>query len=831
MKSKFEPYNILWTTQSRDSSESMPLGGHDAGCNVWVADNELCLYLAQSGTFDENGTMLKLGRIRLWLEKKELLSVNFRQELLLEKGQIEINAGEKEEEVRFLLWQDVNNANLHISFQSQIPQRLHVSYDCWRYRDREVVPDETGQCRNYSTVGEPSPVEKVITYADEVHCEGNELWFFHQNRNDALVYDRAIRQQHLEEVQEMFPNPLKDRIMGGCMVCEDWDDAKLMDGVLYYEKIRREDSEILDQMEYHFQTGAVQETEILVSLETNQYSSIEAWKNVVQKKQNSGFTLSQNQRWWQQYFEKSFIIIDEKHPGSDYWNMGRNYQLFRYMLGCNYYGKWPTKFNGGLFTFYEKFTPDYRNWSGTEFTAQNQRLVYWPMLKTGDFEAMKVQLDFYKKLLAAGKARAKHYWGIDGAYFPEQLSCFGTSNCAEYRWSRRPGVPQGEDDNAWVRMHYSSALEFALMMLEYAEYSGADISEYLDFIDSVVRFYFNHYGTDENGKLRVFPSTALETYKGNPWAEDRNEYGAANPMDVAAGLREVLERLIRYLELHVPGSTVEAETEDELRCVTKTGAGGERKGISEARAGDELRYISKAEVSDECRCVLETKQNEKSRCSTNAGIDEILRDIVEAGGDKEAECRERSMNNIAQYRLWRDMCPDLPLGEENGQTVFLPAQEYVPEPFNCELPQLYPIFPYSCRGLSEEQKQIGRNTYNSPLLTEDQRLLVSWHQNGIFAARLGMPEEAMRVQLFKLGDSGRRFPAFWGPGHDWTPDHNWGGSGMIGLQEMLLQVKDDGYEVLPCWDRTVEVHFKLFVPGGETVEYRLEVVKSGNQNK
>ncbi len=28
---------------------------------------------------------------------------------------------------------------------------------------------------------------------------------------------------------------------------------------------------------------------------------------------------------------------------------------------------------------------------------------------------------------------------------------------------------------------------------------------------------------------------------------------------------------------------------------------------------------------------------------------------------------------------------------------------------------------------------------------------------------------------------------FWGPGYDWTPDHNWGGSGMIGLQEMLLQ--------------------------------------------
>lgn len=47
----------------------------------------------------------------------------------------------------------------------------------------------------------------------------------------------------------------------------------------------------------------------------------------------------------------------------------RNYTLFRYMLGCNAYSKWPTKFNGGLFTFDPvwvnpdmAFTPDFRRW-------------------------------------------------------------------------------------------------------------------------------------------------------------------------------------------------------------------------------------------------------------------------------------------------------------------------------------------------------------------------------------------------------------------------------------------------------------------------------------
>ena len=67
------------------------------------------------------------------------------------------------------------------------------------------------------------------------------------------------------------------------------------------------------------------------------------------------------------------------------------------MLGCNAYSQWPTKFNGGLFTFdpmyvYQimEFTPDFRKWGGGTMTAQNQRLVYWPMLKSGDFDLMKM---------------------------------------------------------------------------------------------------------------------------------------------------------------------------------------------------------------------------------------------------------------------------------------------------------------------------------------------------------------------------------------------------------------------------------------------------------
>jgi hypothetical protein len=63
----------------------------------------------------------------------------------------------------------------------------------------------------------------------------------------------------------------------------------------------------------------------------------------------------------------------------------------------------------------------------------------------------------------------------------------------------------------------------------------------------------------------------------------------------------------------------------------------------------------------------------------------------------------------------------------------------------------------------------------------------------------------------------RRFRTFWGPGFDWMRDHNWGGSGMIALQEMLLQTPSDRLLLLPAWPRDWNVDFKLHGPAQTVV--------------
>ncbi len=64
-------------------------------------------------------------------------------------------------------------------------------------------------------------------------------------------------------------------------------------------------------------------------------------------------TKQKTKQWWEEFWGRSWIKINPKNKEKDSlaWEIARNYQIFRYQLGCNFYGEYPTKFNGGNFTF------------------------------------------------------------------------------------------------------------------------------------------------------------------------------------------------------------------------------------------------------------------------------------------------------------------------------------------------------------------------------------------------------------------------------------------------------------------------------------------------
>jgi hypothetical protein len=99
--------NVVWTSQSNNSAESMPVGGGDVGLNVWVEKGEVYLYLSRSGTFDENNTLLKLGRVKLKLTPNPFIGSTFKQELLLKDGYVQISGTDGKLNAEVKVWVDV----------------------------------------------------------------------------------------------------------------------------------------------------------------------------------------------------------------------------------------------------------------------------------------------------------------------------------------------------------------------------------------------------------------------------------------------------------------------------------------------------------------------------------------------------------------------------------------------------------------------------------------------------------------------------------------------------------------------------------------------------
>jgi len=174
-----------------------------------------------------------------------------------------------------------------------------------------------------------------------------------------------------------------------------------------------------------------------------------------------------------------------------------------------------------------------------------------------------------------------------------------------------------------------------------------------------------------------------------------------------------------------------------------------------------------------------------------------------------------------EWQVMLNKIPPLSFREFDGYPTISPAKLWE-RVNNTESPQLYPVFPWGIYGVGKPGLDTAINTFKYDTDVLKFRSHIGWKQDNIFAARLGLTSEAFQLTTAKLKDSGRRFPAFWGPGFDWTPDHNWGGSGMIGVQEMLLQTDGKRILLFPAWPKDVDVHFKLYAPYNTIVEAELK---------
>ena len=758
----YVPQDYVWTTQSENSSGSMPCGGHDVGMNVWVENGDLLFYIAQSGWFDENNTLLKAGRWRIHFDDMPFEGDDFIQRLCLDDGAVYVSGGG----VKVRIWADVKEPMVFVAIESRPTRKAQydnnnennrknrnennseknkkrkgttrrggdnkdtatsgvtVSYESWRYRDRIVTKEECQQC-SYKWV----LPKDCMTFADSISVPPSEdvccLRFWHQNRAET-VFDFTVGREHLDAIKDSLYNPIGCLRMEGRMYAPGFQFTGTSDGryastdyrAWNFKKDRFQDATIVIDLRYtHHERYEKKTIDGCGTISPYYFNDI-----------STKLSRERSARWWHDYWQRSWITTDD--TDADVKRIVRNYELMRYLLGCNAYGKWPTKFNGGLFTFdpvyvdgpdengeaTNAFTPDYRKWGGGTMTAQNQRLVYWPMLKSGDTDMLAAQLDTYLRMLPNAVARTRYYWGHGGASFTEQIENFGLPNPAEYG-KHKEGSDYGVERNDWLEYEWDTALEFCLMALQAAQYApeeSAQFAKYKPLVEESLRFFDEHYqyraklagkeALTNDGKLTIYPGSGCETYK-----------MALNPSSTIAALRTVAAAC--------PNSPL-------------------------------------------------------------------------------------PLNRI----------PDIPLCVIDGDTCIAPAITWE-RIQNTETPQLYPVFPWRIYGLGRPGLDIARNTYEKDPHAIAMRSSKGWKQDLIWAACLGLTDEAKRLCIEKFADGPYRFPAFWEPGFDWAPDLNRGGSAMIGLQEMLLQETPDGeLLLLPAWPKEWNVHFKLHATRGRYIE-------------
>ena len=699
-------YDLVWNTPSKDASGSMPIGNGEVGANVWVEPNgDLVFYISRTDSWSETGELYKLGRIRVSFNPSIVSQGDFCQRLDLADGRIRLQGAGTD----LSFWIDSEQPVIRIAGNSKNGVSITAKAEIWRDRQERITQEMAQRfCRSIS--GFPDDVI-FNRYPDEILDSKDAVTVRHHNICSS--YDATLDLESIKIENRAAYDPFKDRCFGFKMEGKDLSKAS---------KLKLTSN------------GAIKDIDLRIITNSGIYSNPNDWtakvNDIASDSPACGKSLRRTAKYWNRYWDKSYIFV-ETPDGETGRKITSSYILQTWVQACAGRGNYPIKFNGTIFTVDSKYTasetdedPDYRRWGG-DYWWQNTRLVYHPMLKSGDYDMMKVVFEHYFRNLPMMKALARALLGAEGAISPETATVFGTYCPQDYGWDRS-NCTDLLTINQYVKRYWSSSLEMISLMLDYYDYTGDKSfarDRIIPYAKEFLTFYDTQYGHDANGKLRIDPTQSLETY----W------YDVVNDMPTVAGLNDVLPRL----------------------------------------------QALPSELSDE-----------------------------------------------ANKTLWKhlaDALPDLPTKMDNGVKVFSPADSYNPQRSNFENPELYAIFPFHLCNISTDNVEMGRESYARRIIKGH----VGWSQDGQEAARIGLTKEATEDLIAKTQNSNPsfRFPAYWGPNFDWTPDQDHGSNLLITLQDMVLQTYNGKDYILPAFPDDWGVKFKLHSFNGKKVKYERPLQK------
>ena len=545
---KVSRYDVVWETPSADASGSMPMGNGELGINLWVEENgDLHFYLSRNDSFSAISQMAKVGWLRVSLSPNPFADgAPFRQHLRLADGVCEITAGDPGEEVRLQVFIDSESPVVHVLGSAAQPIAVTATVESWREE-----PQSFARRGQWTMMHAPVSPDQAADIFPEPGTDS--IVWYHRNEN-SFAFEETIRVQSLESIRHLIDDPLIHRTFGGWVTASGFVPA---------------DHRNLVSPE------PVQQFHLRVAAPSEQTPSAQDWlalaESIAATAADGEAALARTAAHWREFWDRSWVISevgpqvpgDSGEPefvadsptgrsthglmwGQDVFSdkaaemtIGQAHTLQRFMQAAAGRSIYPIKFNGSLFNVEPTFlgtedTPDWRRW-GDAHWWQNVRMPYHAMLATGDFDLMLPLFDTYERIRPHAEARTKLYQDVEGLFFWETMTIWGTLANRDYGWDRE-GKEMGEAVNQHTGQVRNQGLELVDLMLDY--YDHTEDSSFLQerilpMATAVLKYFDTRFAKDADGRLLIDPTQVLETY----W------FDVVNDTPNVAGLTSITRRL------------------------------------------------------------------------------------------------------------------------------------------------------------------------------------------------------------------------------------------------------------------------------------------------
>ena len=492
----------------------MPLGNGALGINLWVEENgDLLFFLGRNDTLSEISQLCKAGLVRVTLSPNPFLAgTPFRQELKLRDGICGITAGAPGKEICLQVFVDSTSPVVHIMGQSDQPIMVTTRVESWRTAPQPMPNDSA-----WTLAKGP---HKLMQSADVFPGVGKHAVSWYHRNETALAFDETVRIQSLETIRDTLKNPLLHRTFGGWITgngFEATDDRTLVTA------------------------QAVKDFHLRVASPCEQTPTAEDWlksaEAMAQAAADGNAAFARTSASWGAFWDRSWVICETSAKTGV--SVGKAHTLQRYMLACAGRSIFPIKFNGSIFTVEPKplgkpGNPDWRRWGDCHWW-QNVRMPYHAMQATGDFDLMMPLFDTFERIRPFAEARAKLYHNVEGCYFAETMTVWGTYANRDYGWDRNGKQPKDVDCKNW-RYAWNQGLELVGLMLDYYEHTEDQAflqARLLPMATSVLKYFDTRFRKDAEGRIMLDPTQAVETY----W------FDVINDTPTVAGLNDASTRL------------------------------------------------------------------------------------------------------------------------------------------------------------------------------------------------------------------------------------------------------------------------------------------------